>query len=137
MERQVETMKDKQTDNKIKTRYSNVLWSDPRQQDGCFANTYLFVHMSVNLKVLTIFSASNYYEEGSNRGAYVKLIGDSLDHHIVQVSQIESSALHDLREKIMGCKSELLNEFRKHDPHNLGMCRIFRVHEFKSELFQC
>jgi serine/threonine-protein phosphatase with EF-hand domain len=88
------------------------------------------------LKVLTIFSASNYYEEGSNKGAYVKLHGSDLEYQLVQymsskvtsrrvtfaqrVTKVESSAIVNLREKILGSKTELLEEFLKLDTEKTG-----------------
>lgn len=88
------------------------------------------------LQVLTIFSASNYYEEGSNKGAYVKLHGPDLEFQLVQymsskganrkvtfaqrVTKVESSAIVNLRERILGSKTELLQEFHNLDPERTG-----------------
>ncbi|KAM4787852.1 serine/threonine-protein phosphatase with EF-hands 1 isoform 1-T3 [Cyanocitta cristata] len=148
----------------------DILWSDPRSQNGCTPNkcrgggcyfgpdvtAKLFERYNLKMlirshefkpegyeishdgKVITIFSASNYYEEGSNRGAYIKL-NPELTPRFVQyqvskytrrqnlrerVGTIESSALKSLREKIYAHRSELTTAFAQYDINGTGRISV-------------
>lgn len=92
--------------------------------------------MELVSQVITIFSASNYYEVGSNKGAYVKLVGPQLAPHFVQfttatprtkkltfrqrVGLVESSAIRELSGQILARRDQLLEEFLKYDPEQTG-----------------
>ncbi|KAK7912766.1 hypothetical protein WMY93_012977 [Mugilogobius chulae] len=89
-------------------------------------------------QVITIFSASNYYEEGSNRGAYIKM-GKDLVPRFYQyqvgrgtrkltltqrVRVAESSALKALKEKLFTHRSELMAAFKEFDHNNTGCVSV-------------
>uniref|UniRef100_A0A3Q2DET2 Serine/threonine-protein phosphatase with EF-hands n=1 Tax=Cyprinodon variegatus TaxID=28743 RepID=A0A3Q2DET2_CYPVA len=89
-------------------------------------------------KVITIFSASNYYEEGSNRGAYIKL-GKELVPRFYQyqvsrttrrltltqrVRVAEGSALRALKEKLFAHRSELMAAFQQYDQNETGCVSV-------------
>ncbi|KAI8123477.1 Serine/threonine-protein phosphatase rdgC [Lucilia cuprina] len=102
----------------------------------CKVDGYEFVH---DEKVITIFSASNYYAIGSNRGAYIKL-NPHMEPHFVQyisaasktrqltfrqrVGIVESSAIRELGARLRARRNELEAEFKKHDPKNKGYITI-------------
>ncbi|XP_071322493.1 serine/threonine-protein phosphatase with EF-hands 2-like [Trachinotus anak] len=101
----------------------------------CKQDGYEFCH---NRRVLTIFSASNYYEVGSNRGAYIRM-GPDLVPHFIQyqasrtsreltlrqsVGWTERSALLALREQLFVHKSGLISAFQEFDPNNTGMISL-------------
>lgn len=85
-------------------------------------------------KVVTVFSASNYYEQGSNLGAYIRLGGNHKPQFIQfnanektnqlplysRVSMVESSALRDLRTRMFANQGPLLDAFRDYDPEETG-----------------
>ncbi|KYO30211.1 serine/threonine-protein phosphatase with EF-hands 1 isoform X1 [Alligator mississippiensis] len=89
-------------------------------------------------KVITIFSASNYYEEGSNRGAYIKLNPNLIPRFVQyqvskhtrketlnqRVSVVECSALKSLREKIYTHRLELIETFKQYDPNDTGYISV-------------
>lgn len=97
--------------------------------------------------MITIFSASNYYEIGSNKGAYLKL-NPQLDTHFVQytaaasktrkltfrqkVGLVESSAIRELGAKLRDRRNELEREFKARDPDSKGthmyICIYFLGH---------
>nr|XP_023659030.1 serine/threonine-protein phosphatase with EF-hands 2-like [Paramormyrops kingsleyae] len=101
----------------------------------CKQEGYEFCH---NRKVLTLFSASNYYEVGSNRGAYVTL-GSDLAPHLVQyqasnttreltlkqrVGWTEHSALKVLREQLFSHRPDLIRAFQEFDKENTGWISV-------------
>ncbi|CAD7081267.1 unnamed protein product [Hermetia illucens] len=92
-----------------------------------------------NGKVITIFSASNYYAIGSNKGAYLKF-NPQLDPHFVQytaaasktrkltfrqrVGLVESSALRELGARLREKRQELEKEFEIRDPTKQGTLSV-------------
>ncbi|KAF2364865.1 EF-hand domain [Trinorchestia longiramus] len=103
-------------------------------------------------KCITVFSASNYYGEGSNRGAYMKLQGRPLEPHYVQytadtknkhltlrerVGRMELSAINELKCQIMASRPALLKGFQEADPEGTGHITVSKwveVMEQASEL---
>ncbi|XP_065846324.1 serine/threonine-protein phosphatase with EF-hands 2-like [Oscarella lobularis] len=91
-----------------------------------------------NSKVLTVFSASNYYGLNTNLGAYVKLFRRGRPHCVQfqakrmtkgltireQVSAVEESALRELKEKLLASKEKLLEEYAKFDEDTTGLISI-------------
>uniref|UniRef100_A0A2K5PIL5 Serine/threonine-protein phosphatase with EF-hands 1 n=1 Tax=Cebus imitator TaxID=2715852 RepID=A0A2K5PIL5_CEBIM len=85
-------------------------------------------------QVVTIFSASNYYEEDSNRGAYVKLCSGTnprfFQYQVTdatcfqplhqRVSTMENSAIKILRERMISRKSDLIHAFQHQDRRKSG-----------------
>ncbi|NWU63229.1 PPE1 phosphatase, partial [Pterocles burchelli] len=148
----------------------DILWSDPRSQNGCTPNkcrgggcyfgpdvtAKLFERYNLKMlirshefkpegyeishggKVITIFSASNYYEEGSNWGAYIKLNPELIPRFVQyrvskytrrqnlreRVGTIESSALKSLREIIYAHRSELTSAFVQYDLNGTGWISV-------------
>nr|KAF6492818.1 protein phosphatase with EF-hand domain 1 [Molossus molossus] len=85
-------------------------------------------------KVITVFSASNYYEEGSNRGAYIK-VGFRTTPRFFQyqvtkatclrplyqrVNTIESNAIRILKERMISRKTDLIRVFQLQDRTKSG-----------------
>ncbi|CAB3998463.1 serine threonine- phosphatase with EF-hands 2-like, partial [Paramuricea clavata] len=89
-------------------------------------------------KVLTVFSASDYYEKGSNKGAYMKILPNLKPYFVEytgmqcmkkfnfveRISRVEESALRELRKLIFSQKDSLLQEFRKYDTEHTGLITV-------------
>jgi len=99
---------------------------------------YEYAH---NNLILTVFSASNYYDYGSNNGAYAKISSSSkpvLVQYFVKegkefaknlsirerVNAIEISAINHLLEKFMAYKTRLITEYKQKDVEKNGTISI-------------
>uniref|UniRef100_A0A8B9XT85 Serine/threonine-protein phosphatase n=1 Tax=Bos mutus grunniens TaxID=30521 RepID=A0A8B9XT85_BOSMU len=85
-------------------------------------------------QVITVFSASNYYEEGSNRGAYIRMSSGTtprfFQYQITKatcfrplyqrVNAIESSAIRMLKERMISRKTDLIRAFQLQDRNKSG-----------------
>eukprot|EP00112_Aurelia_sp_Birch-Aquarium-sp1_P009400 Seg2067.4 transcript_id=Seg2067.4/GoldUCD/mRNA.D3Y31 product="Serine/threonine-protein phosphatase with EF-hands pef-1" protein_id=Seg2067.4/GoldUCD/D3Y31 len=101
----------------------------------CKYEGYEYFHSD---QVLTIFSASNYYADGSNYGAFLKLSEDSRPFPVqfsvskgsrslsfrTTVGINEQSALRELRERIFYNHEELTVIFKKYDSENTGAIKL-------------
>ncbi|XP_030372419.1 serine/threonine-protein phosphatase rdgC isoform X4 [Scaptodrosophila lebanonensis] len=102
----------------------------------CKPNGHEFMHDN---KVITIFSASNYYAMGSNKGAYMRLNNQLMPHFVQYISAasqtkrlsfrqrmgiVESSALKELAVRMRDHRDELELEFQKCDPDGSGHITI-------------
>ncbi|EDV96600.1 serine/threonine-protein phosphatase rdgC isoform X2 [Drosophila grimshawi] len=98
----------------------------------CKPNGHEFMHDN---KVITIFSASNYYAMGSNKGAYMRLNNQLVPHFVQYISAasqtkelsfkqrmgiVECAALKELAVRMREHRDELEAEFKKCDPDNTG-----------------
>lgn len=100
--------------------------------------------------MITVFSASNYYEIGSNKGAYIKF-GANSDRYFVQftaaasktkkltfrqqVDNVEKSAIRELKEKLREQKLQLTKEFKDRDPDNTGANKKFIIGKIIDKTF--
>ncbi len=98
----------------------------------CKEQGYEYSHSN---KILTVFSASNYYTNGSNKGAYIKLSPNSkpviVQYQIrtkaslvrqlslrERINVIEASSIRNLIEKFYAYKTKLINEYKAYDFSN-------------------
>lgn len=97
-----------------------------------------------SFQVITVFSASNYYEIGSNKGAYIKF-GANTDRYFVQftaaasktkkltfrqqVDNVEKSAIRELKEKLREQRAQLLKEFKDRDVESNGKISVLQWSE--------
>ncbi|XP_062837291.1 serine/threonine-protein phosphatase with EF-hands 2 isoform X5 [Anolis carolinensis] len=113
--------------------------SFPSGSDMTLASTEsTFVDDAEIQQVITVFSASNYYTMGSNRGAYVKMGRDLIPHFIQyqagksarrltmtqRISRVEVSAYQVLKEKLFAHRSDLTTAFRRYDKKNTGLITL-------------
>ncbi|XP_022250192.1 serine/threonine-protein phosphatase with EF-hands 2-like isoform X1 [Limulus polyphemus] len=112
----------------------------------CKPDGFEFTHGD---RVLTIFSASNYYAEGTNKAAYVKLVGTNLVTQIVmyvssshtsnaEIQQrqgyVEQSALRELKQLIYASHLLLIEKFHMEDTEQSGKICIGRWCDIMKEV---